>query len=109
MYIDKNDWLVKFDIHSAYHHIEMYPQHTNYLGFSWIWPEGKKYYKFLVLPFGLTSAPYVFTKVTRQLVKLWRHDGLRIVMFLDDGLLVESLESECSISAMKAKTQAYAP
>ena len=42
---------------------------------------------FLVLPFGLTSAPYVYTKVTRQLVKKWRSEGHKVVIFLDDGIL----------------------
>ncbi|XP_071111105.1 uncharacterized protein [Haliotis cracherodii] len=87
MYINKNDGLVKFDIHSAYHHIDIFPLHTQYLGFSWGTGPKITYYKFLVLPFGLTSAPYVFTKVTRQLVKYWRYKGYRIVTFLDDGIL----------------------
>ena len=34
MYIGQQDWLVKFDIHSAYHHIEMFKPHTVFLGFS---------------------------------------------------------------------------
>ena len=52
-----------------------------------------KFYDFKVLPFGLTSAPYVlmsspyvFTKVGRQLIKFWRGRGDVILMFLDDGI-----------------------
>ena len=30
------------------------------------------YFVFTVLPFGLTSAPFIFTKVMRYLVKHWR-------------------------------------
>jgi hypothetical protein len=40
----------------------------------------------MVLPFGLSSAPYVFTKLTRPLVAKWRCEGKRVIMFLDDGL-----------------------
>ena len=45
-----------------------------------------KFYEFKFLPFGLTSAPYVFTKVVRQLVKYWRGRGDLILMYLDDGI-----------------------
>ena len=39
-----------------------------------------------MLPFGFTSAPYVFTKVMRLLIKFWREGGHLILMYLDDGI-----------------------
>ena len=41
---------------------------------------------FSVLPFGLSSAPYIFTKLFKPLVKKWRGEGESIILFLDDGL-----------------------
>ena len=41
---------------------------------------------FTVLPFGLSTGPYIFTKVIRPLVKHWRSKAIRIVVYLDDGL-----------------------
>ena len=41
---------------------------------------------FTVLPLGLASACYMFTKLVRPLVKYWRGRGLRIIVYLDDGL-----------------------
>ena len=38
------------------------------------------------MPFGLTSAIDVFTKVVRQLVKYWRGHGDLILMYLDDSI-----------------------
>jgi len=38
-----------------------------------------------VLPFGLSSAPYIFTKVLRPLVKFWRFNGVKMVIYLEDG------------------------
>ena len=38
---------------------------------------------FLVLPFGLSF--YVSTKCLRPPVKFWRSNGVKIVVFLDDG------------------------
>lgn len=34
--------------------------------------------------FGLSSAPYIFTKCLRPLAKFWRFNGVKIVVFLDD-------------------------
>ena len=41
---------------------------------------------FVVLPFGLSTGPYIFTKVIRPLVKHWRGQAIRIVIYLDDYL-----------------------
>ena len=34
-YIKKNDWMIKWDIHSALHHILLYSAQTDFMGFSW--------------------------------------------------------------------------
>lgn len=52
-----------FDLKSGYHHIEIFPDHRQYLGFSWRFDSVVKYFVFPVLPFGLSSAPYIFTKL----------------------------------------------
>lgn len=66
--------------------VEIYRPHTEFLGFSWTGSDGiVHYYKFLVLPFGLSSACYVFTKLTRPLISKWRREGKMVSMFLDDG------------------------
>lgn len=39
-----------------------------------------------VLPFGFSSAPYVFTSILKPLQKSWRSQGIPITIFLDDGL-----------------------
>ena len=76
-----------FDLKSAYHHIDVCEEHRKFLSFKWPSPDGiMKFYEFKVLPFGLSSAPYVFTKVVRQLVKYWRGRGYIILMYLDDGI-----------------------
>ena len=57
-----------------------------FLRFSW----EEEYYQFKTLPFGLTSAPYVFTKLLRPVAALFRQAGLRILVYLDDWLLLAS-------------------
>lgn len=61
-YVNKEGFLFNFDLKSGYHHIDIFPEHQTYLGFSWNFEDIPKYFCFTVLPFGLTSAPYIFTK-----------------------------------------------
>lgn len=68
MYVQKGCYMMKFDIHSAYHFVDMYLPHTDILGFSWPDKHGNRvFYKFLVLPLGLSSACNIFTKLMRPL------------------------------------------
>ena len=48
---------------------------------------GESFFTFVVLPFGLSSAHYVFTKIIRPLVRLWRSKGLKAIVYLDDGIV----------------------
>ena len=45
-------------------------------------------YVFTVLPFVLSTACYVFTKLMRPLVRLWGGAGIRCVVYIDDGLIM---------------------
>ena len=75
--------MFNIDLKSRYHHVDIAVHHRKYLGFEW----EQRFYVFTVLPFGLASAPYVFTKLLRPLVKLWRSRGLKSLMYLDDGIV----------------------
>ena len=73
--------MFSFDLKSGYH-VNIAQEHWKYLGFTW----KSHYYVFTVLPFGLSSACYIFTKLVRPMVGYWRAKGLRIIVYLDDGL-----------------------
>lgn len=91
-YAKKGKYMVNFDLRSGYHHINIHLQHQKYLGFSWIVDEKEKYYIFSVLPFGLSSAGHIFTKVVRVLVKFWRSKSFPIIVYLDDGWACDTIE-----------------
>ena len=79
--------------------------HWQYLGLSW----QTCFYVFTVLPFGLSSACYAFTKLVRPLVRYWRERGLRIIVYLDDGLCAMDRESnalEASVMVRSTLSQA---
>ena len=80
-YVKKDSILYKFDMRHGYHHIDIFAEHQTYLGFSWFY-EGELRFVFTLLPFGLSVAPYCFTKIVRPLVKFWRSNGIKIVVFL---------------------------
>ena len=69
--------------------------------------EGKtKFFNFFCItnvPFGLSSACYIFTKVTRPLVKKWRGEGKQVLMYLDDGLGCHSDRDACQTMALEIK------
>ena len=79
--------MCSFDLKSVYHHIDIHSEHWQYLGFSWTHDANVEYYIFCVLPFYLAIACYVFAKIMRPLVKHWRHQGIRVIVYLDDGLM----------------------
>ena len=86
-YLESNKgYLFKFNLKSRYHNVDIFEEHQTYLGFSWEINQQTHYFVFTVLPFGLSTAPFVFTKVVRPLIKYWRLHAIRIACFLDDGL-----------------------
>ena len=40
---------------------------------------------FQVVAFGLSTAPYLFNKLVKVLVRYWRKKGIKCMMFFDDG------------------------
>ena len=75
------------------------------MGFSWKFRNGvTRYFVFTVLPFGLSSAPHIFTKVLKPLEKYWRVFGFNIALFLDDRFLLDFTEGTCNLVAQKVKS-----
>ena len=69
-------------------------EHQTYLGFSWRFNGLPRYFSSPVLPFGLSSACFCFTKLLRPLVKRWRSMSHSSFVYLDDGF--GSQPDQCS-------------
>ena len=89
------DWAVSLDLKDAYFHLLIHEADRKFLRFSW---EGKVY-QFRALPFRLAPAPWVFTKITKELCVAVRGHGIRLRVYLDDWLLLASTEALCSAQA----------
>ena len=82
----KGDFFFKTDLKSGYHHLDILEGHQKYLGFSWCINGMQRYFVFTVLVFGLATAPFMFTKVVKVLIKHWRSMAIRSFAFVDDIL-----------------------
>ena len=91
-YAKKDFFMVKWDMRSGYHHLNIHSEHQQFLGFSWNIDGKDKYLIFSVLPFGLCSAGHIFTKEVCVLVNYWRSQCFPIIVYLDDGWACDSYE-----------------
>ncbi|MGL5643349.1 MAG: reverse transcriptase domain-containing protein, partial [Metamycoplasmataceae bacterium] len=82
--IRAGDWFVSIDLKDAYFHIQVTPRHRKFLRFAF---EGKVF-QYRVLPFGLALAPRTFTKCMDAALAPLRLQGIRILNYLDDWLLL---------------------
>ena len=94
--VSEDDFLFQFDLESAYHHVRVDEACWSFLGFHLTDPKGRKrWFAFTVLPFGLAPACLVFTKIMQVLLKHWRLQGFRGILYLDDGLGAAASEADC--------------
>ena len=63
----------------------------------------KNYYVFKVLPIGLSTACYLFTKLMRPLVRYWRGRGLKAIVYLDDGIVAVKREEKAKVESSKVE------
>ena len=89
-YFSKECYMCSFDLKSGYSHIDINIAYQQYLGFEW----DEKFYTYTTLPFGCSSAGLVFSKVVKELVKIWRSQSIPIITYLDDGILIADSFSE---------------
>ena len=82
--LQENDYMVKIDLKDAYFTVPICSSSQKFLRFLW----NQRKFQFCCLPFGLSSAPWVFTKVLKPVIAYLRTQGVRIVAYLDDLLLM---------------------
>jgi len=85
--LKNNNWMASID---AYLSIAVREHHQKHLRFPW----QEKVYKFQCLPFGLSSAPRVFTKLLKPVLANLHHQGMRLIMYLDDMLVMAQSKME---------------
>ena len=100
---EANEFRFKFDLKSGYHRVDIHPNYHTYLGFQWVTKGEACYYVFTVLPFGLSTACYLFTKMMRLLIRYWRGRGLKAIVYLDDGIVAVKGKQEALVESARVK------
>ncbi len=83
----KGDWAVSIDLKDAYFHIPIHVRSRRLLRFAIATNDGLRVFQFRALPFGLTSAPRIFTKVILPLGHHAHLHAVCLLQYLDDWLL----------------------
>ncbi len=86
--IRSEDWFVTIDLKDAYFHVSILPSHRKFLRFAF---RGKAY-QYRVLPFGLTLSPRTFTKCVDAALAPLQIQGIRILNYIDDWLILAHSE-----------------
>ncbi|KAL0172117.1 hypothetical protein M9458_032428, partial [Cirrhinus mrigala] len=93
--IRSEDWFVTIDLKDTYFHVSILPQHR----------KGEAY-QYRVLPFGLALSPRTFTKCVDTALVPLRLQGIRILNYIDDWLMLAECRSHAQENVgVKTKRQ----
>ena len=97
-FLEKDYCACSLDISSAFYHLPIHKDFQKYFSFS----VNNVRYKYLAMPFGLTTAPYLFTKFTDPIWKFLReHFSMIIVAYLDDILIIDKTKELVQIQVSR--------
>ena len=89
--LSKGCWMSSVDIRHAYHTVNIAEEHQKFLRFEW---KGK-FFQYTCLPFGLSSAPRIFTKLLKPVFATLRSEGCSVMGYIDDCLILGDTREEC--------------
>lgn len=92
--LSPGSFLASIDLEDAYLLLPIHPEDRKYLRFRF----RNQLFQFTVLPFGLASAPYIFTKILKPVVYSLRRreKGFLSVVYLDDFLIIAQSYDQCT-------------
>ena len=93
-------FMAVLNLKDAYLVVPIHGHFVKFLKFTW----QDKTYMYVVLPFGLSSAPHKFTKHLEPILAYLRRQGIIVCMYIDDGWVKGDSYSECFHSVKTAMT-----
>lgn len=78
--------MATLDMANAYFSISLVPEHRRFLAFKW----RDRLYECQCLILGLSQAPRVYTKCMKLVASYLRRLGLRLIVYLDDWIFLNS-------------------
>ncbi|KAJ8042119.1 NACHT domain- and WD repeat-containing protein 1 [Holothuria leucospilota] len=88
--LSRGMWATSVDLTDAYLHVPIHASHQRFLAFRY---RGRDY-AFNAMPFGLSTAPRVFTRITRTVLAFLRKHGVLVFAYLDDWLILAHSEQQ---------------
>lgn len=92
--LKQGDYLTRIDLKDAYYSVNIKETDRKFLSFQF----ENKVYHFNRLPFGISTAPFVFTKLMKPVVEKFRKIGIRCVIYLDDILIFSRSYEEAKVN-----------
>ena len=90
-----------YDLPSAYHHVRMHPESTEFLGFNVPWEGEDRFYVFVRLPFGLSTAGQVLDRVLKPVCAKIAAQGIRHSIYIDDGHISAESKEKAAFALRK--------
>jgi hypothetical protein len=91
-YCKEQQYAVKFDLKKYYHEIDINKDFRTYFGFMYIMDDNADPQTFVwnTMPYGYTQAPFIARSLMKPLIGKWRKLGMKVVVFYNDGMAVDS-------------------
>ena len=83
--LEQDNLLCKIDLKKSYFSVPLNKNSRKFVRFQW----SDNLHEFLCLSFGLRPAPRIFTKLLKVSIALVRWVNIRIIIYLDDMLLMQ--------------------
>ncbi|XP_077116926.1 uncharacterized protein LOC143773335 [Ranitomeya variabilis] len=85
------------DLKDAYYHLPIHAEHQQYLRVAVILKGQVRHFQYVAMPFGLSMAPRIFTKVMLEVMAHLRQRDTLIIPYLDDFLVIGNSVAQCKL------------
>ena len=90
--VQEKDYFTNIDMQDAYFSVSVEQFFCRYLKIIW----NGNLYAFVCVPFGLSSAPRLFTKLLKPIFAWFRQQAIRCSYYIDDSLYMDGKKDVCS-------------
>lgn len=92
--MEENCFMATIDLKDAYFLIPIHDKFRKYLRFQF----NDLIYEYTCIPFGISTGPYIFSKLTKPVISILRSQGISCVVYLDDFCILGSSEQQCAVN-----------
>ncbi|CAJ0966813.1 unnamed protein product [Ranitomeya imitator] len=97
-------FMAAIDLKDAYYHVPIHRDYQKFLRVA-VYVQGcLRHYQYAALPFGLSIAPRIFTKLMSDVMFFLRSQNVVIVPYLDDFLIIGNSAAHCMVQIKEVIT-----